>query len=648
MFPNPYGKAFVSNSTRLRLAHWAEDEAEPAMSIRNLRRRAHVNGQQFFVSKSLPSIWLGLTSLVFAMSSTNAQPPVPDEWLTLAERSDFAKTPRYEDTIAYCRKLAEKSRRLRVTSFGVTPLGRVLPLVVVSKDGEATPANAHADGRVVLFVQNGIHAGEQDGKDGSLMLLRDIALERIDPAVLDHVVLIVIPIFNIDGHERFGPYNRINQNGPDEMGWRTTSRNLNLNRDYMKADAVEMRAWLKLWNEWKPDLHIDTHTTDGGDWQYDVMLAWEKSTSVPAPVAQWMADVMDTALFGKLRDDGHLAVPYFDLIDGKDPTKGVASQAFEPRYSTGYAPLRNRASILVESHMLKPNKTRVHAQYHVQRHVLELAADNFKTLHEANARADAEDLDCGKPAKPVTLSFRRTDASAPFTLKGVSYRLGPSDISGSLQIIYDNSKPQDIETTWLKTIEVDKTVVPPVAYVIPPQWTEAIEIVKAHGLVTQLLKEPLNANAEGYRLQDVKFAERPFEGRFRAQFRAEPLYEKRTFPVGSVVVPVAQLGGDVAIHLLEPIAPDSLATWGFFNLVFEQKEYADGYKLEDLARKMIAENPGLKAEFDAKLAADEKLAADPRARLNFFYQRSRYWDPELGLYPVWRLPQALNQDPTTR
>jgi len=578
----------------------------------------------------------------------SAAPPVPDEWLTLAERSEFQKTPRYDETLTFCRELSEKSPRLKATSYGVSPQGRELPLVIVSEDGHATAANAHDDGRVVLFVQNCIHAGEQDGKDGALMLLRDIALERTDPALLDHVVLIVIPIFNVDGHERFGPFNRINQNGPDEMGWRTTSQNLNLNRDYAKADAPEMRAWLKVWNDWKPDLHVDTHTTDGGDWQYDVMLAWEKNLNVPAPVADWMASVMETALFDRLREDGHVPIPYFDLVDGKDPAKGVASQAFEPRYSTGYAALRNRASILVESHMLKPNKTRVLAQYHVLRRVLELVSANAKSLRDANARADAEDLDRGKPdtpSKPVVLSLRPTQTATPFTLKGVSYRLEPSEISGAPQILYDNTKPIDIETSCFKTMEVDKTVIPPFAYIIPVQWKEAIEVLRAHGLQSVGLTAPLTTNVEGYRLSEVKFAERPFEGRFRAQFRVESTTEKRTFPVGSVMVPVAQLGGDVAIHLLEPAAPDSLAAWGFFNIIFEQKEYADGYKLEALARKMIAENPKLKEEFDAKVAADEKFAAGPRARLNFFYQRSPYWDSQLGLYPVWRLMRAPNQAP---
>lgn len=581
-------------------------------------------------------------TLTLLASTAPAAPltPLPDEWFTPAERSGFKTTPRFDETMAYCKRLAESSPRIKVTTYGVSPLGRDLPLVIVSKDGTATPSNAHGDDRVVLFIQNGIHAGECDGKDGALMLLRDIAFGRIDAALLDRVVLLVIPIFNVDGHERFGPYNRINQNGPEQMGWRTTSRNLNLNRDYMKADAVETRAWLKLWNTWKPDLHVDTHTTDGGDWRYDLMLAWETAGNAPTPIVEWMASVMGTALFDRLREDGHEPVAYFDLLDGKDPAKGVTSQAYEPRYSTGYTMLRNRPSILVESHMLKPNALRVRAQYNVLRRVLELTSANAASLRTAAARADAEDLSRGRSdsaPQPFALSLKPSETPMPFTMKGVAHALVPSKISGSDRIVYDNTKPRDIETNWFKALVVDQTVIPPAAYAIPPQWIEVIELVEAHGLQAERLTEPLTAEMEGYRLREVKFAERPFEGRFRTQFRAESFSQKQTLPTATLIVPVAQVGGKVAMHLLEPAAPDSLAAWGFFTAIFEQKEYADGYKLEDLAEKMLAENPTLKEEFNAKLAADEKFAADPRARLNFFYQRSPYWDPQLGLYPVMRL-----------
>jgi hypothetical protein len=592
--------------------------------------------------------WTALTLTLLASTTLAAPlPPPPDEWLTPAERSAFKSTPRFDETMTFCRRLADKSPRIHVTSFGVSPLGRDLPLLIVSKDGKASPATAHDDGRIVLFVQNAIHAGECDGKDGALMLLRDIALDRIDAALLERVVLLIIPIFNVDGHERFGPYNRINQNGPEQMGWRTTSRNLNLNRDYMKADAVEMRAWLKLWNNWKPDLHVDTHTTDGGDWQYDLMLGGETNSNVPSPIVEWMQSVMGTALHDRLREDGHEPVAYFDLLDGQNPAKGVASQAYEPRYSTGYVPLRNRPSILVESHMLKSNRTRVLAQYHVLLRVLELASANAGALRTASARADAEDLARGESdtaPQPFVLSLKPSETPTPFTLKGVSYSVIPSEISGSDRIVYDNTKPKDIETSWFKTLVVDQTVIPPAAYAIPPQWTEVIELVEAHGLQTRRLTEPLTTEVEGYRLREVKFAERPFEGRFRTQFRAESYSETQSLPTGTAVVPVAQVGGKIAMHLLEPAAPDSLVAWGFFTGIFEQKEYADGYKLENLAEKMLAENPALKAEFNAKLAADEKFAGDRRARLNFFYQRSPYWDTQLGLYPVVRLNNPARKD----
>ena len=605
------------------------------------------------------TIFAGVVAFAVALVTgvTLAEPPtpnrdgaVPNEWLTPSERSDFQQTPRYDETIAFCCRLAEASPLIRVTSFGISPLGRELPLVIVSKGG-ATPTEAHQRDRVVLLVQNGIHAGECDGKDGALMLLRDIATGKIEPSLFDSVVLLVIPIFNVDGHERFGPHSRINQNGPQEMGWRTTSRNLNLNRDYIKADAVETRAWLKLWNAWNPDFHVDTHTTDGGDWQYDVMLAWERNANAPAPVVDWMSRVVESELFDVLRKDGHLPVPYFDLVDGKAPSRGVVSGAFEPRFSTGYAALRNRPSILVESHMLKPYKTRVLAQYHVLHRVLELVAANADSLREVLRRADAADGELGQAdesPQPVVLSLRPTDAATPFTMKGVAKRLEPSDISGAQRIIYDNAKPVDIESSWYKSVEVDQAAVAPFAYVIPPQWTEVIELVEAHGLRIERPAWPLTVDVEGYRLQDVKFAERPFEGRFRAQFHSEKFVERCTFPAGSAIVPVGQVGGRLAMHLLEPAAPDSFAAWGFFNTIFVQKEYADSYVLEALAQKMLDADAKLKEEFAAKVASDEKFAADPRARLHYFYQRSPFADVQLNLYPIFRIPRPPQNDATSR
>jgi hypothetical protein len=569
---------------------------------------------------------------------------VPEAWLTKAERTEFRETPRYEDTVTYCRRLAEASPWIEYQGFGVSPEGRALPLLVASKDAAFTPETARASDKVVVLIQNAIHPGECAGKDASLMLLRDIAITKARAGLLDQVILLVIPIFNVDGHERFSPYSRINQNGPAEMGWRVTSRNLNLNRDYIKADAAEMRAWLSLWNAWCPDLFFDNHSTDGGDWQYDLMYAIDTTATAARPVVRWVEESLYPSLLPALKAEGHLPMVYFNLVDSRDPSKGIGSGGFGPRYSTGYGSIRNRPSILVETHALKSYRTRVIGHYNIMRLTLELVNRDSRSLRKAVRAADEELVKAGKtydPQRRVAVALGRTDRTVPLTFKGYAYRREASDISGQDRIIYDHASPVDIETTWRREMEVTEAVAPPLAYIIPPQWTEVIEVARVHGLRCERLVEPITAEVESYRFSSVTFAKRPYEGRFSARFTAEPIVERRTCRAGSVLVPVDQPGARVAIHLLEPQAADSLVSWGFFNAIFEQKEYGEHYVLEAMAQRMLAEDPGLREVFEAKLQEDAEFAASPWARLYFFYRRSPYWDEKLNVYPVGRIVKPL-------
>jgi len=494
-------------------------------------------------------------------------------------------------------------------------------------------------------VQNCIHAGECAGKDASLMLLRDIAVTKSRSSLLDNVILLVIPIFNVDGHERFSPYSRINQNGPEAMGWRVTSRNLNLNRDYIKADAVEMRAWLRLWNTWRPDLHFDNHTTDGGDWQYDLTYSIDRHAIAARPVVEWLDKDLFPDLLPALKADGHVTLPYFGLADSKEPAKGVRSGGwFAPRLANCYVTLRNRPSILVETHMLKPYRTRVIAHYNIMLRVFEELNRNPQALRTAVRAADRATIDLGgssKADRTLPIRVEQDDNEVPLVFKGFAYRRTPSEISGDDRIVYDNTKPVDIETTWRSTARVSKEVSLPRAYIIPPQWTEAIDLARLHGLECERLTKPVTAEFASYRFEDVTFAERPFEGRVQARFTSKRTVEKRTYLAGSVVVRLDQPAAKIAVHLFEPEAPDSLVSWGFFNAIFERKEYAEGYILERLAREMLAADPELAEEFEAKLREDRKFAASPGARLEFFYKRSQYWDASIGVYPVGRIENVL-------
>jgi hypothetical protein len=204
-------------------------------------------------------------AFVFIFISSFAQ---FEEWETFFELSGKKETPRYKETMDFCKRLEKKSRWVHMTSFGKSAMERDLPLMIIDNQGLSDPNAVHASGKVVLLIQACIHPGEPEGKDAGLMLVRDLVIGNKFPGLLDHVSVLFIPIFNVDGHERFGPFNRINQNGPQEMGWRVTANNLNLNRDFLKADAPEMQAWLNMFNTWMPDFFIDSHTTDGADYQY--------------------------------------------------------------------------------------------------------------------------------------------------------------------------------------------------------------------------------------------------------------------------------------------------------------------------------------------------------------------------------------------
>jgi len=584
---------------------------------------AVASGAPFLAASLLGALLLGAPARRATAATT------PPDWRTRAEATAFSETPREEETLAYLHRLEKASPWIRVTSFGTSGEGRDLTLVVASKDRAFDPASAARTGKAIVLLQAGIHAGEIDGKDAGMMLLRDMAVTRERAALLDRAILLFMPIYNVDGHERFGPSNRINQNGPKEMGWRTTARNLNLNRDYMKADAVETRAWLRTFTSWRPDLMIDAHVTDGADYRYDLTYVIESGPSVPRPIAAWV----DASVLGRAMPafdaKGHLSSPYVFLKDDGDPAKGLTGGVATPRFSTGYANLQNRPGFLIETHMLKDYRTRVVATYDMVVALLEEIHRDPEALRSAVRQADAE---AARPG-PLPLLFEATDKARRIDFKGVEYRREPSAVSGGMMVAY-GSAPLDLGLDRFDDYKVTLAVEKPLAYLVPPQWTEAIEVLRLHGVVTRRLAKPLTATCDGYRLSEPKWQEQPFEGRHPLTFKTERLRGlSRAFPAGSVVVSLDQRASAVAVHLLEPQGPDSFAAWGFFDAIFEQKEFAEAYVMERVAREMMDRDPTLRAEFE-KALADPAFAADPKRRLDFFFRRSPWWDDRIGLYPV--------------
>ncbi len=578
-----------------------------------------------------------------------------DAWATPAERSDYRTTPDYAETVAYLERLVRAyPQTLRLESFGTTGEGRDLKVVVASRDGAFDPGAIHGSGRVVLLVQNAIHAGEMDGKDCCLALLRDLVREPRRAGLLDRVVLVVIPVYNIDGHERRSPYHRINQNGPETMGWRANASNLNLNRDYLKADAPETRAFLRMFRRWQPDFFVDDHVTDGADFQYDVTFQLDATPDVVPDTARWIREVVTPEVTRRVNAAGHLAFPgQVFLKDALDPSQGLAFFENPPRFSTGRMILENRPGLLVELHMLKDYRTRVTGNYELLVALLEVLNREAERLVELNRAADAAAARLGSAALrgssfPLVVAASGAPGATPF--RGYRFDRFLSEVSGGPAIRY---RPE----AWDAEIPVDRgetvavSVPLPAGYIIPPGWSPVVGVLEAHGVELQRTTSDWSGEVERYLCSGMEFPNHPFEGRFpilrsgtfepaKGRFgTCTRVRERATFRSGSVVVGLAQPRAKVVLHWLEPEAPDSALRWGFFASIFERKETGEAYVVERLGKEELGRDPALRAEFEQRLAADPAFAGSPKARLAFFFDRSPWGRANrVGEYPVGRLP----------
>lgn len=551
-------------------------------------------------------------------------------WVTPAEASGFERTPRYEETVTWLRRLAAAAPELGLISLGLSPEGRDLWMVVASRERARTPEALRASGRPTLLVQAGIHAGEIDGKDAGLMLLRDITVAGSKRELLDAANLLFVPIFNVDGHERFSAFARVNQRGPRESGWRTTSRNLNLNRDYAKLDAPETRALVRALDAWEPDLYLDVHVTDGADYQYDVTLGYHAAGWSPA-IGGWLDRAFTPSVSADLRAMGHVPGPLVWPLDEHDLRKGILAAQGQPRFSTGYADLRHLAGVLVENHSLKPYKQRVLGTYVLMESALRLLG------REKGPLRAAVEADRARRSSPVVLDWKPREG-APETIELQAVEWKTERASSGAPWPRWTGRPLSLRVPLVRGDAAVATVDRPKAYWVPPAWPDVIERLEAHGIAIERLRDAREVEVEMYRLNDPKLDGEPFEG--HVMVKATPVAERRRerWPAGSVRVTTDQPLGDLAVLLLEPASPDSFFQWGFFHEVLQPTEYVEAYIMEPMAEAMLGEDPVLRAELETALRADPKLAADPAARRQWLYRRTPFFDERWRLYPVGREP----------
>jgi hypothetical protein len=586
---------------------------------------------------------LCLIALVTLLPCFAIAEDVPEIWQTVAEKSDFRATSTFAETMDFLRRVESRAPDvIRVTSFGQTAEGRELPLVIVSSDGAFTPDAAKATGKPILLLQSGIHAGEIDGKDASLMLLREIAMGH-RPDLAEAAITLFVPIYNLDGHERISPYNRPNQDGPVEgMGFRATTNGLNLNRDYLRLASPEATALAALVHTWQPHLHVDNHVTNGSDHQWVLTWMVAEAPLLDPAVDAWIAEHLPPVLEATA-EAGHPNGPYVSLIDRDDPTKGMSWSGIRlPRFSSGYFPLVNCPSILIEMHSHKPFRDRVLANRDfMDALILETGragGELIRAVATANARTVALGLP-GADASSVVVRWKAAEAFDTITWPAFRTTKETSVVTGGPRTIYHRGELEPLEIPFNHALEPEFEVARSRGYLVHAGWPQIDEVVSRHGLVAIPLAEPLELEVETIRVAEPVVGTSPYQGAVTVNdFTVTRALETREIPAGSLWIPADQPDFEIAVQLFEPEAPDSLLRWGELSSIFEMKTYIGIDKLEELVGRML-EDETVRAAWESALE-DPEFASDLRARYMWWYRQTPYWDEQVGLLPIFRVMHA--------
>lgn len=582
------------------------------------------------------------TALLLALSGAVSLSFAAPVLSTVSERSGFLHTGRYDEVVKLCAQFqAAYPKAVKCIEFGRTPEGRPMKALIATRTGAMTAQAARQRKLPVTLIQGGIHAGEIDGKDAGFLALREVLDNKAAPGALDKQVLLFVPVFNIDGHERFGKWNRPNQRGPVEMGWRTTGQNFNLNRDYAKADTAEMQAMLALVDAWDPLTYVDLHVTNGAKFEHDVSIQVEPVHSADTEFRK-AGLALRTNVLDDIAKQGSLPHAfYMSFVETDNPASGFVDNVSDPRFSTGYFPLRNRLAMLVETHAWKDYPTRVRITRNTVVSVLSQVALHGDAWLKAAGAADARAAQLA--GADVALSYKATDKTRMIDFRGYAYTRTMSEVSGQLMTRYDETRPQ-IWTVPLRDELVPNLVVraPRAGYIVPAAHAAMVgQKLRQHGIAYRVIGSARDkVEVEAFRADKATPAATSVESHQRMTLAGQWKKEARPLDKGALYVPVAQPKARLVVALLEPQAPDSMLAWGRFNNAFERKEYMEDYVAEEVGREMMAASPALAAEFKAKLASDPVFAKSGDARLEFFARLHSSWDDRYNLYPVLRTDTA--------
>lgn len=554
------------------------------------------------------------------------------KFTTLFETSGGTQTPTYPQVIDWWTRLDAASPIVKMQAMGPTDAGYPLHLVLVSTDKDFDISSIKKKGRNIIFVLNGIHPGEPDGIDASMLLVRDIAQGQYP--LPSSVVLALVPVYNIGGALNRSTHYRVDQNGPAEFGFRGNSQNLDLNRDFIKADSKEAVTFSRIFHYLNPDVFVDNHVSNGADYQHVMTLIASQHNRLGGAMGEYMNRQFEPGLYALMKQKGWDLVPYVNHF-AQTPEKGWTQFWDSPRYSSGYASLFHSFAFVPETHMLKLYPQRVASTRDLMESFIEFTAKNGKEITRLREAAVKEYLT--RTLFPIAWKLDRSQKT-DITFKGYESGYKASEVSGLPRLYYDRSKPFERKIPFYNYYTDTLSVQKPLAYIIPQGWWKVIERLQANSVLMRRLTKDSTIEVEAYKITSYQSIPRPFEGHhINREVQVTKRVQKVIFRKGDYYIPLNQRANRFLVEVLEPNTEDSYFTWNFFDPILGQKEGFSDYVFEETAAEYLKKNPELKARLEERKVTDSAFAGSARAQLGFIYQHSPYFEPDHMRYPVYRV-----------
>tara|TARA_B100000787_G_scaffold46705_1_gene33500 strand:+ start:1312 stop:3057 length:1746 start_codon:yes stop_codon:yes gene_type:complete len=573
-------------------------------------------------------------SLLIFIFSCNSNKKNRSNFTTHFEDSNGKETSKYKDVISYYTNLADSYSEISIFSFGQTDSGEPLHLVVYNSEGVYNVDEIKKNTKNRILINNGIHPGESDGIDASMLFLRDIVQNDSLKDIYKNTLITIIPVYNVGGALNRNSYSRANQNGPKDYGFRGNTRNFDLNRDFIKQDTKNSVAFTEIFHTVNPDIFIDNHVSNGADYQYAITHLFTQHNKLGGELGLFLESKIRPLLEESLEEKGIAITPYVNVW-GTTPDKGWSQFYDSPRYSTGYTTLFNTFGMMVETHMLKPYKIRVEQTYELLFSMMDILENNSSNIKKIRNNAVANII--SKNTYPLSFKIDRQKPTI-LNFKGYEASIIDSKVTNGKRILYDNKKPFTKEVNYFNNSLPNNEIRIPKAYILKKGWHKVIDRLESNKIEFTKFDIDTTIIADVQHIANYKTRVNAYEGHY-LHYDVKILAENKmmSFSKGDIYIPTNQNGIRYIIETLEAEGVDSFFCWNFFDTILQRKEGFSGYVFEDFAEVFLKENPIIKKELLNKIDTDESFSRNQKAQLDFVYKKTQHYEKAHLLLPIFKV-----------